>query len=148
MSFLTPLYLLALAGLAVPVILHLARRRTRRELPFGSLRFLSPTPPRFESRKRIEHWALLALRCLAVALLAAAFARPFFTRPLPGVATASGRRLLILLDTSASMRREGLWKRCAGPDAGPSAEDRRRRPGGAVCVRPAAARPLRVRGVG
>ena len=50
-------------------------------------------------------------RCagLAVALLAGAFARPFFTRPLPGLPAASGRRSVLLLDVSASMRREGLW---------------------------------------
>ena len=110
MSFLYPLFLVALAGLAIPVFLHLARRRTRREQPFGSLRFLAPTPPRFESRQRIEHWLLLVLRCLALALLVGTFARPFFTRPLPGVSAASGRRLLVLLDASASMRREGLWE--------------------------------------
>jgi hypothetical protein len=110
MSFLTPLFLVALGALVIPIFLHLARRRTRRELPFGSLRFLSPSPPRFESRRRIEHLALLALRCLALALLVGTFARPFFTRPLPGVPVTSGRRLLVLLDTSASMRREGLWE--------------------------------------
>ncbi len=109
MSFLYPLFLLALGGLAVPVVLHLARRRTRREIPFSSLRFLDPSPPKFESRRRIENWLLLVLRCLAIALLAGAFARPLFTRPLPGMTAAEGRRLLVLVDTSASMRREGLW---------------------------------------
>jgi len=53
--------------------------------------------------------ALARLAIMAVVLLAGAFARPFFTRPLPGLPTASGRRQVLLLDVSASMRREGLW---------------------------------------
>ena len=109
MSFLSPLFLAALAAIAIPVVLHLARRRSRHELPFSDLRFLAPVPPRLERRRRLEHWLLLALRGLAVALLAGAFARPFFTRPLPGLPAASGQRSVLLLDVSASMRREGLW---------------------------------------
>jgi hypothetical protein len=108
-SFLHPLFLLAAAAVAVPVVLHLARRRTRTEQPWSSLRFLASAPPRLERRRRLEHWLLLALRCLAVALLAVAFARPFLTRPLPALSPAGGRRVVLLLDTSASMRREGLW---------------------------------------
>ena len=109
MSFLHPLFLAALVAVVVPVVLHLARRRTQRELPFSDLRFLAPVPPRLERRRRLEHWLLLLLRGLAVALLVGAFARPFFTRPLPGLPAASGRRSVLLLDVSASMRREGLW---------------------------------------
>ena len=109
MSFLYPLFLIGLAAVVVPVLLHLARRRTQQEQPWSSLRFLRPAPPRLERRRRIEHWLLLALRVGAVALLAGAFARPFFTRAMPGLPAASGTRTLLLIDTSASMRREGLW---------------------------------------
>src|SRR5688572_3019282 len=108
MSFLAPWFLLGLLVVSVPVVLHLQRRRTTRELPFSSLQFLRPTPPRLSRRRRIEHWLLLLVRGLVVALLALAFARPFFTRPLPGLAVASGARRLILVDTSASMQRAGL----------------------------------------
>ncbi len=73
------------------------------------LRFVEPAPPRLERRRRIEDWVLLALRAAVVVLLAGAFARPFFTRPLPVVAAPRGARWLVLLDTSASMRREGVW---------------------------------------
>jgi hypothetical protein len=50
------------------------------------------------------------LRCLAVVLLAAGFARPFLSKSdAPPPAAGEGRQILVLLDTSASMRREGLW---------------------------------------
>jgi hypothetical protein len=109
MRFLFPLFLAGAAAVLVPIVLHLSRRRTRRELPFSTLMFLAPTPPRFHRRQKIEHWLLLALRCLAVALLAAAFARPFIPRPLPALVSRPGVRTVVLVDTSASMRRASLW---------------------------------------
>lgn len=109
MRFLFPLFLAGAAAVAVPILLHMARRRTRRQLPFSTLMFLEDSPPRFERRQRIEQWGLLALRCLVFLLLAGAFARPFVARPAPPVAAGTGDRLVLLVDTSASMRRGSLW---------------------------------------
>lgn len=111
MSFLHPLFLAALAAVAVPIVLHLSRQRPRRELPFSSLMFLSPTAPRFDRRRRVQDRLLLALRCLALALVALAFARPFLYRPPPVIAAAGIARTAVLVDVSASMRREDLWPR-------------------------------------
>jgi len=110
MSFLAPLFLLGAAALVLPILFHLARRTPRERLRFGSLMFLAPTTPRLTQRSRLEHWLLLLLRCLALALLAFGFARPFLKeigsdRP----STLALRRQVILLDRSASLRREGLW---------------------------------------
>lgn len=61
---------------AVPVVLHLIMRRQPKQLLFPALRFLQHRE-RTNSRKlQLRHWLLLALRCLAIALLAAALARP------------------------------------------------------------------------
>src|SRR5262249_47127480 len=54
---------------------------------------------------------LLALRLTALALLAFAFARPFLREAATLTPDSlTGRRVAILLDTSASMRRTGLWQ--------------------------------------
>ncbi|MGA2177676.1 MAG: BatA domain-containing protein [Verrucomicrobiota bacterium] len=110
MSFLTPWFLWGALAVAGPVLFHLIRRSARERMPFSSLMFLAPTPPRTVRRRKLEHLLLLFLRCLCLALLAAGFARPFFARDntLPAAAGA-GRQLVLLVDTSASMRREGLW---------------------------------------
>ena len=51
-----------------------------------------------------------SLRGLALALLAFAFARPLFYRQSDmNISEAEGRRIAILVDTSASMRRDDLW---------------------------------------
>jgi hypothetical protein len=63
-------------------------------------------------RSRIENVWLLLLRCLVLLTLAAGFARPFFRRAgaQDPAAAGSGRRLAVLVDRSASMRRETLWE--------------------------------------
>ncbi len=110
MSFLTPLFLLGGLTLGLPVLFHLIRRSSKDQLPFSSLLFLQPTPPRVTRRNRLEHLLLLLLRGLVLLLLALAFARPFLPRGRLAPPTTPPRtRLLLLLDTSASMRRLGLW---------------------------------------
>lgn len=46
MSFLAPLFLFGAAALALPLIFHLIRRTSKERVPFSSLMFLQPTPPR------------------------------------------------------------------------------------------------------
>jgi hypothetical protein len=112
MSFLSPWFLLGALAVAGPILFHLIRRSARERTTFSSLMFLSPTPPRAVRRSKLEHIWLLLLRCLCLLLLAAGFARPFFARDIsPPPASAQERRLILLVDTSASMRREGLWDR-------------------------------------
>ena len=111
MGWLTPLYLAGLAALALPLLLHLIRRTPRGRQAFSSLMFLSPSPPRLTRRSRIDHWLLLLLRLAALALLATAFARPFVRESaLLPLGDVPSRRVALLLDTSASMRRGDLWK--------------------------------------
>ncbi len=110
MNFLAPLFALGALAVVGPILFHLIRRTTKEQTPFSTLMFLQPTPPRVTRRSRLENLWLLLLRCLAVALLALGFARPFFKSELPGAAKAmgAGKRVVILVDTSASMRREKL----------------------------------------
>ncbi|HXI52587.1 MAG TPA: VWA domain-containing protein, partial [Candidatus Saccharimonadales bacterium] len=110
MSFLAPLFLGGLLAIAAPIIFHLIRRTSRERIPFSSLMFLQPTPPRVTRSSRLEHILLLILRCVALCLLALGFARPFLQRPMTAdTGSKENRRLAIVIDASASMRRDGLW---------------------------------------
>jgi hypothetical protein len=109
MSFLYPLFLAGIAAVGIPIILHLIRRQTRKRIAFSSLMFLHTTMPRFKSRSRLENVLLLILRCIIVCLLAFAFARPFLPKPTEQAQAARARRIALLVDTSASMRRAGIW---------------------------------------
>ncbi len=110
MSFLAPLFLIGGLAVALPVLFHLIRQTTRDRTVFSSLMFLRPTPPRLTRRSRLEHLLLLAIRCLVLCLLAAGFARPFLKGPMPADGAAgSSRRIVLLVDAGASMRRGNLW---------------------------------------
>ena len=109
MSILAPLYFLGAAAIALPILFHLIRRRPKGEVEFSSLMFLQQTPPRLTKRSRLENWPLLLLRALALLLLAAAFARPFLRSAAFSQSDDVGRRIVMAIDTSASMQRDGLW---------------------------------------
>ena len=96
-----------LAG--VPIVLHMLRRTPAIRMPFSVVLFLTPTLPKTTKRSTLEHWPLMLLRILAIAMIALAFARPF-QRLTEAKEAASGNadRIALLLDASASMRRDGL----------------------------------------
>src|ERR671931_837602 len=112
MGFVAPLILGALAALAIPVLIHLIQREKKRVVEFPSLMFLRRIPYQSVRRRRIRHWALLLMRLAALALIVAAFARPFFRRQTLAAAAQNGaREVVVLLDTSYSMEYGGRWAR-------------------------------------
>jgi len=108
MGFLTPWFAAGLGLLAIPIIIHLTQRQRSRVTVFPSLMFLRRIPFKTTNRRRIRPPLLFALRCLAIALLAAAFARPFLTGGDAG-AGQSARDVVILVDNSASLGFDGRW---------------------------------------
>ncbi len=110
MSFLAPLYLAGLAAIGLPILFHMIRRTPKGKVPFSTLMFLEASPPRVTSRSKIEHWLLLLLRAAALILLALAFSRPFMRQSEDQTVDAEAKRRAILIDVSASMRRDGLWE--------------------------------------
>jgi len=113
MSFLTPLFLLGVAGIAIPVIVHLIQRERKNVVAFPSLMFVQRIPYQSVRRRRIRHWYLLLLRIAAIILIVAAFARPFLPqRAAAAVAAVGGNKeLVVLLDRSASMGYGDRFKR-------------------------------------
>jgi Mg-chelatase subunit ChlD len=114
MSFLAPYFLIGALAVAGPILFHLIRRVVRERMPFSSLMFLRPTPPQVTRRRKLDNLLLLLLRCLCLLLLATAFARPFFLREdtMPAAA-GENRQVVLLVDTSASMRRDGVWDKAS-----------------------------------
>ena len=111
MAFLAPLFFLGVAALVVPVTIHMIQRERKEVLEFPSLMFVRKIPFRSFRRQRIRHWFLLLLRCAAVVLLMAAFARPFFRAPALAAITSGAREVVILLDRSYSMGYGDRWDR-------------------------------------
>lgn len=62
--------------IALPVILHLVMRRQPQRLIFPALRFVQARRDANRRKIKLRHWLLLAMRCLLIAGLALALARP------------------------------------------------------------------------
>lgn len=106
MNWLFPGFLAGAALIGLPVLLHFLRMKPRAVVRFPSLRFLGETALRDTRRHRLLRWLTMLLRCLAIGLLAAAFARPFFVDS----AARNHRAMIIALDNSMSMQTRGRWE--------------------------------------
>ena len=111
MNFLAPLFFAALAGLAIPVLIHLIQREKKQIQQFPSLMFLRQIPYKSIQRRRIHNWLLLMVRMAALALIIAAFARPFFEGADPLTGAQGAREVVILLDQSYSIGYSDRWER-------------------------------------
>ena len=93
-----------LGFLAVPIIAHWLNRRSRVQLVFPTLRFLRAAQVTQSRFFRIRRWILLALRCLMVACIVAAFAQPVWrNRSLIG---GSQTAVVLLVDHSVSLQQD------------------------------------------
>lgn len=103
MVFLSPLTLIWLLLVALPIIVHLLVRRRARRLDFPSLAFLRETPSFKLYPRRIRQPLLLALRAAAIILLVLGLARPLLT-----LRTQTHTPVhFILMDASLSMKTRG-----------------------------------------
>lgn len=100
LSFLYPAFLIGGLAIAVPIILHLLRRKTETIVDFPAVRLLTKAPLEQQRRRRLREIILLVLRVAALLLLALAFARPYLTS---AGAAATAPVTLVALDTSMSL---------------------------------------------
>jgi len=102
MGLLAPWFLAALAGLSLPVYLHLLKRQTSKPKPVSSLMLYESRTQASTRHRSLRYFLLLSLRLAMLLLLIVAFANPFINR---NTATfASNRLLLLVIDNSFSMR--------------------------------------------
>ncbi len=99
MTFLSPLALLLAATVAVPLVLHLLRRKTGERVDFPALRYLLRAQREFSRTLKLRNLLLMLIRVAIVLALALAAARPV------GRMIGSGHpptALAIVLDNSLS----------------------------------------------
>jgi hypothetical protein len=109
MSFLAPLFFAALAGLAIPVLLHLTQREKKQIVRFPSLMFVRRIPYQSVRRRKIQNWLLLMVRLAALALIILAFTRPLLDSADVPTAGADAREVVVLVDSSYSMGFGDRW---------------------------------------
>jgi Aerotolerance regulator N-terminal/von Willebrand factor type A domain len=102
MGLFAPWFLAALAGLALPLYLHLLKKQTSTPKPVSSLMFYESRTQASTRHRRLNYFLLLSLRLLVLLLLILAFANPFINRN--SAALASDRLVFLVVDNSFSMR--------------------------------------------
>jgi hypothetical protein len=103
MGFLSPFMLAAAAALAVPLWLHLRRKRRQAPVEFPSLRYLKMASSRVKRQAKVDNLGLLLLRLLLLALLATAFARPVLRSRGGWFGAARAVEAVVVIDATASM---------------------------------------------
>ena len=101
-AFLSPLFLLGALAVALPIVLHLRKQDTAPAHAFAAIRFLRRAPVEARRPRQLRDLLLLALLVGALALLAAAFARPYIRGE-----DAVGGITIVAVDTSFSMGAPG-----------------------------------------
>jgi hypothetical protein len=101
MNFLFPTFLIGLAAIAIPIIIHLFNFRKYKKVYFTNVQFLKELKQESDSKSKLKEWLILAMRILAISCLVFAFAQPF----IPGkVKTIQGEKAIsIYIDNSFSM---------------------------------------------
>src|SRR5260221_7176169 len=80
MYFLQPIWLAAMAGIVVPVVVHFWNDRRGKVLRIGSIALLEGASQRMAWSRRLSQWWLLLLRCALVMALALLLAGPYLAR--------------------------------------------------------------------
>jgi hypothetical protein len=101
MSLLFPAFLAALAALAIPIIIHLFYFRRFKKVYFTNVRFLKEVKEESSNRRKLRNLIVLAMRCLAIALMVLAFCQPFI--PKSDSIKRGEQAVSIFIDNSFSM---------------------------------------------
>jgi hypothetical protein len=102
MGLFAPWFLAGLAGVALPLYLHLLKKLKTTPKQVPSLMFYESRTLSSTHHRRLRYFLLLSLRLAFLALLILAFANPFINRS--AAAFASNRLVLLVVDNSFSMR--------------------------------------------
>ena len=109
MGFLAPLFLIGALAIALPIWLHRLQTQSSDRQPFSSAMLLETTEERVHLQKKLKYLVLLALRIALLLMIAFAFAKPFIERPPTMLTAGDAGTHLLLVDTSVSMGRAGVF---------------------------------------
>lgn len=104
-AFVNPaLFYAGAAAVSIPVIIHLLNKRRFRVVTWAAMEFLLAAQRRNARRLKFQRWLLLALRCAALLILAAAIAQFYLQESAIGSILGGGERAFIVIwDDSYSM---------------------------------------------
>ncbi|MBI1346681.1 VWA domain-containing protein [bacterium] len=115
MDVFNPWMLLGLAGLIIPILVHLLARRKQDIVEWGAMQFLEPSPKQRRSLW-LENFWLMLLRIGLIAVLTLALARPWWESLwLARLTHNRAQDIALIVDGSGSLERR-LGNRTVGDD--------------------------------
>jgi hypothetical protein len=103
MTFVSPLFLWALAAIAVPIIIHLFNFRKYTKVYFTNVKFLKELQQESKSKSRLKELLILLARCLTIACLVLAFSQPVIPNLNNPVKNSGINAISLYIDNSFSM---------------------------------------------
>ncbi len=112
LNFLNPVLLFGLAGLAIPIAIHLVNRQRAVPLRFSSIRFIKRTTLQQKNRRSLTDLLLLLLRVAFLAAVIGALAGPLWeanSEGMPAIGETS-ETVVFVVDASSSLSGWGGWE--------------------------------------
>ncbi|WP_224744349.1 BatA domain-containing protein [Pontibacter aquaedesilientis] len=103
MAFLYPTFLIALAAIAIPIVLHLIQLRKAKRVEFSNVKFIQVSKDLTASQRNLKDILILICRICFIIFLVLAFSQPFLPASESGAPTDSSQ-VTIALDNSLSMQ--------------------------------------------
>ena len=106
MTFLNPIWLLALPLIALPILIHLLNQRRHRTVNWGAMQFLLSAKRMSRGMARLRQVLIMAARMLAIAGLIFAICRPLSSGWIGSLTGGKPETVIVVLDRSASMQQQ------------------------------------------
>ncbi len=103
MQFVSPFFLIALAALAIPILIHLFNFRRYKKVYFTNVHFLQEIQQETKKQSQLRQLLILLARLLAITSLVFAFAQPYLPATKQQKKSTSQRAISIYIDNSFSM---------------------------------------------
>ncbi|MDH3547431.1 MAG: BatA domain-containing protein, partial [Gammaproteobacteria bacterium] len=110
MSLLAPWFLFVALAITLPLWLHRLQTQSAVRRPFSSTMLLESTEKQVHVKKKLKYRVLLSMRVAMLLLLALILAKPIWTKTAPAFSESAATHV-VLIDTSASMLRAGVFDR-------------------------------------
>jgi len=106
MEFANPLFLFGLTAIVIPIVIHLFNFRKFRKVYFTNVQFIEELKQQTRQQSQLRHLLILAMRILAIAALALAFAQPFIPVNDKKTTRHTTNAISVYVDNSFSMEAE------------------------------------------
>ncbi|MBQ8045424.1 MAG: BatA domain-containing protein, partial [Bacteroidales bacterium] len=103
MQFLSPLFLIGLAAVAIPIVVHLFNFRRYKKVYFSNVELLRQLESETQKQSKLKQLLVLALRIMCIIFIVLAFAQPIIPTDKSRAIAVGNQYVSVYIDNSFSM---------------------------------------------